>query len=93
MGFTYKNTKTKEFSYSPEPRLTDRVLIIEECDYGQDVEEVIEVTRDEGAVSEDDNGEIFWIVFANEPRQVWDFTEKSLRRHFAKKPVKKEEVS
>lgn len=64
--------------HSPEPRLTDRVLVVEEGDC--DAEEIMDAARDEGAVSEDRDGdEIFWIVFANEPNRVWDFTERSLR--------------
>ncbi len=68
--------------HSPEPRLTPRVLVLEEGDL--DTEKIIEMAHNEGAVTKND-GEIFWIVFSNEPRRVWDFTEKSLRRQFAKK--------
>lgn len=68
--------------FSPEPRLTDRVLVIEESDFNAD--EVIETARDEGAVSARD-GETFWIVFAEEPRRVWDFTERCLRREMSKR--------
>lgn len=67
--------------HSPEPRLTDRVLVLEDGD--TDADEVIEVARSEGAVSNRD-GETFWIVFADEPRRVWDFTERSLRREMSK---------
>ena len=68
--------------YSPESRLTDRVLVLEASDL--DANEVIENARDQGAVSKDyDGDEIFWIVFTTEPRRVWDFTEKSLRSSLA----------
>ena len=69
--------------FSPEPRLTPRVLVLEEDD--NDVEEVIERARDEGATRTDREGdEIFFIVFDRQPRRVWDFTEESLREYFAK---------
>ena len=68
--------------HSPELRLATRVLVLEDGD--DDVEEIIQTARDEDAVSFDGD-ETFWIVFANEPRRVWDFTEKSLRQHFKKK--------
>lgn len=68
--------------YSPEPCLTSRVLVLEDEDVNSD--EVIETARDEGATSIND-GEIFWIVFQNEPRRVWDFTERCLRQELARK--------
>jgi hypothetical protein len=69
---------------SPEPRLTSRVLVLEDNDL--DADEVIETARDEDAVSSDgDNDEIFWIVFQNEPRRVWDFTERCLRQELARR--------
>jgi hypothetical protein len=68
--------------YSPEPRLTDRVLVVEENDF--DADEVIEIARAEGAVKPRD-GEIFWIVFQDSPRRVWDFTERCLRQELTRK--------
>ena len=51
------------------------------------VDEVIEEARDFGAVSEDGDGdEIFYIVFANEPHRVWDFTERTLRQSLLEYP-------
>lgn len=61
----------------------EQVLVLTEDDIrNYTAEEIIEeayavdaVTGDDG----DDDGETFWIVFENEPRRLWDFTEKSLR--------------
>ena len=72
--------------YSPAPGLTSRVLVLEDGD--KDADQVIEEARQEDAVTKDGDGnEIFWIIFENEPRRVWDFTERSLRRHLAKQPA------
>ena len=70
----------------------EQVLVLEEDDNQHTIDEVIEEARDVGAVSEDSEGdEIFYIVFAEEPRRMWDFTERSLRsslvRRFAKASV------
>jgi len=66
---------------SPVPNaLVEHVLVIEGTDKQCTIDEIIEEARDVGAVSEDEDGnETFWIVFANDPRRVWDFTERSLR--------------
>ena len=70
--------------HSPEPRLTSRVLVLEENDL--DTDKIIKNARDEGAVSTDGDGDdIFWIVFQDEPRRVLDFTEKCLRNEFSRK--------
>ena len=43
--------------------------------------EIIDFARREELTTRDgDKIETFWIVFASEPRRVWDFTAKSLRR-------------
>lgn len=71
--------------YSPVPNSpVNRVIVLEG---NEDANNVIEEARDEGAVTEDGDGdEIFWIVFANDPRRLVDFTERSLRRELKKKP-------
>ena len=70
--------------YPPVPNLPARqVIVIEECDKPYTVlfvDQVIEKARMFDATSRDaDNDEIFWIVFANEPRRPWDMTESALR--------------
>lgn len=48
---------------------------------GEKAKDVIRLARKEELTTTDvDNNEIFWIVFANEPRRVWDFTGKALRQ-------------
>jgi len=62
----------------------ERVLVLEKENTGidTDVEVVILEARSEGATSVDgDGGEIFWIVFPDEPNRAWDFTERALRAH------------
>lgn len=72
---------------SPIPDGPNRVLVLEEGDL--DVEDIIENAHDEGAVSEDSDGdEIFYIVFADKPGRLWDFTEKTLRQALAEKAKK-----
>jgi len=74
--------------FSPVPNCrAERVLVLEDGDL--DADAVIEAARDEGAVTSDGENKIFWIVFANEPRRVWDFTEYCLRREMSKKGYKK----
>jgi hypothetical protein len=68
--------------HSPIPNFpqtkSGQVLVLEKTD--KDEAAVIAMARDEGAVSIDgDDDEIFWVVFSDEPRRVWDFTEASLR--------------
>ena len=63
--------------HSPEPMLASQVLVLEG---GEVVDEVVEYAQDEGITTVDSDGEeIFWVVFADEPRRVWDFTEDALR--------------
>ncbi len=60
-----------------------KVVVIEDCDKPYTVlfvDQVIEKARIHDATSRDsDSDEIFWIVFANEPRRAWDMTESALR--------------
>lgn len=70
--------------HSPMPDCPARqVIVIEESDKPYTllfVDQVIEKARAFGATSRDaDNGEVFWIVYANEPRRVWDMTDPALR--------------
>lgn len=70
--------------FSPEPHCrAERVLVLENGD--ADADAVIEVAQDESATTNDGEDEIFWIVFADEPRRVWDFTEHCLRREVSKR--------
>jgi hypothetical protein len=58
---------------------TQRVVVIEETGT-ETPDEAIHMARGVDTVTFDGDGdEIFWIVFANEPRRLWDFTEKALR--------------
>lgn len=70
--------------YSPVPNFppseSGQVLVLERHDSDTDTEDIIAEARSVGATSVDGDGdEIFWIVFASEPRRVWDFTESTLR--------------
>lgn len=48
---------------------------------GEKAKDVLALARREGLTTHDvDGNKIFWIVFASEPRRVWDFTGKSLRQ-------------
>jgi len=50
---------------------SEKVVVLEG---GETKEDVMEMARDCGAVTMDgDDDEIFWIVYANDPRRVWDF--------------------
>lgn len=70
--------------HSPQPGLVSRVLVIEEDDIDIDPDEIMEMARDEDAVTRDgDRDEIFWIVFDDEPQRVWDFTKHSLLTQLA----------
>lgn len=67
--------------YSPVPNfpssLSGKVIVIEEAD--RDVEAIIQMARDGGTNSIDaDGNEVFWVVFADNPRRVMDFTKKAL---------------
>ena len=63
-----------------------RVLVIEDGDSQYTINEIVEEARDVGAVFEDNDGdEIFCIVFAEEPRQMWHITERSLLNMLARK--------
>ncbi|MBI3442948.1 MAG: hypothetical protein HY007_04225 [Candidatus Sungbacteria bacterium] len=57
------------------------LTVIEESDNACDPDAVIELARlkDAVSISSEDGKEIFWIVSANEPRRVWDMTERALR--------------
>lgn len=58
-----------------------RVLVLEESDNPYDVDAIIETAKRENAITQDGDGNtIYWIVFADNPKRVWDFTEKSLER-------------
>lgn len=69
----------------PNPR-APKVIVIEESDkpYTPEfVERVISTAQMRDATSiEGDGDEVFWIVFAKEPKRLWDLTEKALRREF-----------
>ncbi|KKS10970.1 MAG: hypothetical protein UU63_C0022G0001 [Candidatus Uhrbacteria bacterium GW2011_GWF2_41_430] len=59
------------------------VLVVEEDrDQPYDADAIIEEAHSSGAVTNDGEDDIFWIVYASEPRRVWDFTERSLRSSF-----------
>lgn len=48
---------------------------------GEKAKDVMRLARQEGLTTRDaDGNEIFWIVFSNDPRRVWDFTGKALRQ-------------
>ena len=72
--------------YSPVPNVpakfgAKKVVVIEKSDKPYTllfVDQVIEFARSWEATSHHD-GEIFWIVFADEPRRLWDMTESALR--------------
>ena len=70
--------------HPPVPNLpAKQVIVIEEKDKSYTVlfvDQVIEKARMFDATSRDGDGdEIFWIVYANEPRRPWDMTESALR--------------
>ena len=69
--------------YPPEPCLVERVLVID--NYDKDPDKVVEGARDVGAVNNNGEDEIFFVVFAEKPRRVWDFTEKTLRQEIAER--------
>lgn len=73
--------------FPPVPNApVEQVLVLEEDDSQRTIDEIVEEARDVGAVSEDgDSDEIFYIVFAEEPRRIWDFTEQSLRKSLARR--------
>ncbi|HCC05291.1 TPA: hypothetical protein DEP58_03220 [Patescibacteria group bacterium] len=75
--------------YSPVPNFppseSGQVLVIERHDSETNAEDIIAEARRAGATSVDGDGdEIFWIVFASEPRRVWDFTLTSLQNTIKK---------
>lgn len=48
---------------------------------GERAKDVMRLAREYGLTTRDADGdEIFWIVFASEPKRVWDFTGKALRQ-------------
>ena len=68
--------------YSPVPNFprtaNHQVVVVEG---GEKASDIIKFAREEELTTRDgDNQETFWIVFASEPRRVWDFTAKALRR-------------
>lgn len=70
--------------YSPMTNCpAKQVIVIEESDKPYTllfVDQVIEKARNFEATSRDaDSDEIFWLVYANEPRRAWDMTESALR--------------
>lgn len=61
------------------PRGVDKVLVLEpgdELKFG--AKKIIEEARTVGAISDVGGQETFWIIYAAEPKRVWDFTEESL---------------
>ncbi len=75
--------------HSPVPQLKKgQVIVVEESDkpYGPDfAEELIEMAFDNNAITGSDEEPTYWVVFDNEPRRVWDFTERALRSTFRTK--------
>lgn len=70
--------------YAPIPNFPVRnykghqVVVVEG---GEKAKDVMRLARNEELTTTDvDGNEIFWIVFANEPRRIWDFTGKALRQ-------------
>jgi hypothetical protein len=63
-------------NFPPTPR--NKVVVIEG---GESARDVIRLAKNNGLTTVDADGDqIFWIVFACEPRVVRDFTGKSVRR-------------
>tara|TARA_Y100001970_G_C14152463_1_gene813534 strand:+ start:1068 stop:1355 length:288 start_codon:yes stop_codon:yes gene_type:complete len=51
----------------------------------KDVDKVIRLARQNGATTRDyDGNEVFWIVFEDKPKRIWDFTERALRKSIAR---------
>jgi len=70
--------------YAPIPNFPVRnyknhqVVVVEG---GEKAKDVMRLARNEELTSRDaDGNEIFWIVFANEPRRIWDFTGRAFRQ-------------
>lgn len=56
----------------------NQVIVVEG---GEKAKDVIRLAQREELTTRDADGdEIFWIVFSDEPRRVWDFTATALRR-------------
>jgi len=55
-----------------------KVVVVEGGEKAKDV--IALARRCELTTRDADGDEIFWIVFASEPRRVWDFTGKALRQ-------------
>lgn len=71
--------------YSPVPNYPrhenyrgHQVVVIEGGESGSEV--IRFARRNELTTINADGNEIFWIVFSNDPRQLYDFTAKALRR-------------
>ncbi len=63
----------------PPPNWKNHQVVVIEG--GEKASEVIAFARANDLTNRDaDGNEIFWIVFASEPRRVWDFTGKALRQ-------------
>ena len=59
------------------PRGIEQVLVLEG---GEDPNEVIAMAREIGATHHNGDGEeIFWVVYLDDPRRAWDYTEAALR--------------
>jgi hypothetical protein len=58
---------------------------------GEKVKDVMRLARNEELTTRDADGdEIFWIVFADEPRRIWDFTGKALRQAIWSRHIRKD---
>ena len=69
-----------DFAPTPNP-LAPCAIVVEETDKPYRpgfADEVIQTARVRDATTADGD-EIFWVVFAEEPKRLWDFTERSLR--------------
>lgn len=75
--------------HSPIPQLKmGRVIVIQKSDkpYGPDFAELlIDMAFENDAVTGGGDNITFWIVYDDEPRRVWDFTERALRSSFRTK--------
>ncbi len=63
--------------YSPQPNCPSggRVLVVQDGDE----EQIDEIIQSSPTTIDDGGNKIFWIVFADKPRRVWNFTERALR--------------
>ena len=70
----------------PVPNAKTRIVIVIEKGDSSRPDEVISFARDIGATTHDDGEDVFWVVFDNEPRRLWDFSEAILRADLARRP-------